>query len=46
LTEIAGTLRLPVQTNGYGPWAPEFLAMQKRAEYEQWVAQRANLTGR
>jgi len=46
LTEIAGTLRLPVQTNGYGPCAPEFLAMQKRAEYEQWVAQRANLTGR
>jgi RNA polymerase sigma-70 factor (ECF subfamily) len=41
LTEIAGTLGLPVKTNGYGPWAPEFLEMQKRAEYEHWVAQQA-----
>jgi RNA polymerase sigma-70 factor (ECF subfamily) len=46
LTEIAGTLGLPVKTNGYGPWALEFLEMQKRAEFEQWVAQRATTTAR
>jgi RNA polymerase sigma-70 factor (ECF subfamily) len=46
LTEIAGTLGLPVKTNGYGPWAPEFLEMQKWAEFEQWVAQRANTAAR
>src|SRR5499426_1036547 len=42
LTEIVGTLGLPVQTNGYGPWAPKFLALQKRAEFERWKAQRTN----
>src|SRR5262249_41220796 len=42
LTEIVGTLGLPVQTNGYGPWASQFLEMQKRAEFEQWATQRAN----
>jgi len=42
LTEIVGTLGLPVKTNGYGPWAPAFLEMQKRAEFAQWKAQRAN----
>jgi RNA polymerase sigma-70 factor (ECF subfamily) len=46
LTEIVGTLGLPVKTNGYGLWAPEFLEMQKRAEFEQWAAQRANTAGR
>jgi len=42
LTEIVGTLGLPVQTNGYGPWAPEFLALRKQAEFERWKAQRTN----
>jgi RNA polymerase sigma-70 factor (ECF subfamily) len=42
LTDIVGTLGLPGKTNGYGLWAPEFLEMQKRVEFEQWVAQRAN----
>jgi RNA polymerase sigma-70 factor, ECF subfamily len=43
LTEIVGTLGLPVQTNGYGPWAPEFLALRKQAEFERWKAQRTNM---
>jgi RNA polymerase sigma-70 factor (ECF subfamily) len=40
LTEIGGALGLPVATNGYGVWAPEFLEMQKQEEFQQWVAQR------
>jgi RNA polymerase sigma-70 factor (ECF subfamily) len=42
LIEVVGALGLPVKTNGYGVWAPEFLERQKRAEFEHWVAQRAN----
>jgi RNA polymerase sigma-70 factor, ECF subfamily len=42
LTEIVGTLGLPVKANGYGPWAPEFLELRKQAEFEHWKAQRIN----
>jgi hypothetical protein len=43
LTAVVGTLGLPVQTNRYGPWAPEFLALRKQAEFEHWKAQRTNM---
>lgn len=38
LTEVVGTLGLPLATNGYGVWAPEFLEMQKQEEFQRWVA--------
>jgi len=42
LAEVVGALGLPLATNGYGVWAPEFLEMQKQEEFQQWMAQRAN----
>lgn len=42
LAEIVGGLELPLATNGYGVWAPEFLEMQKQEEFQQWMAQRGS----
>jgi len=42
LAEVVGALGLPLATNGYGVWAPEFLEMQKQEEFQQWMAQRVN----
>jgi RNA polymerase sigma-70 factor (ECF subfamily) len=39
LTAIVEALGLPVQTNGYGVWAPAFLEMQKQEEFQLWMAQ-------
>jgi RNA polymerase sigma-70 factor, ECF subfamily len=41
LSEIAHLLKVPMQSNGYGPWSPELIAMRKQAEYQDWIARRA-----
>jgi RNA polymerase sigma-70 factor (ECF subfamily) len=41
LTEVVVALGLPLATNGYGVWTPEFLEMQKQEEFQQWMAQRS-----
>jgi len=38
MAEIAATLGLPLATNGYGNWAPEFLELRKEEEFQQWRA--------
>ncbi len=42
MTEVAAALRTVMKPNGYGAWAPEFLELQKREEFERWIEGGAN----
>jgi RNA polymerase sigma-70 factor, ECF subfamily len=41
LRDIGTMLGVPIKSNGYGPWSPDFISMRKQAEYLAWVSQRS-----